>query len=80
MATEPEKTETAEGPSEGYKFEPVKLEKGGAHRTARTATQETELRFNGWRNAPAEKAQPTEAETTGTPAPKPAAKPAAPKN
>jgi hypothetical protein len=40
-------------------FTPVKLVKGGHNRTARSAEEETNLRYNGWRSAPTgEKAAP----------------------
>lgn len=57
-------------------FEPVKLTKDGANRTATTATIEANLRFNGWRSAP--KAKTASAETPVPSAGNP--KPAAPKN
>lgn len=36
------------------KFKPVKLTKGSRTREARTADEETSLRFNGWKTAAAE--------------------------
>lgn len=65
-------------------FQPVKLVRDGAERTATTAVEETKLRFDGWRSAPKEQPAP-QAEETETPevapatTPKPGAKPA-PKN
>lgn len=63
------------------KFKPVKLMRGDEFRTAETAAQETDLRFEGWRTAPSEEPTPTPVESTetSTTAPKPGAKPA-PKN
>lgn len=40
------------------KFEPVKLTKNDAFRTATTATEEAKLRHNGWRSAPKTAAKP----------------------
>lgn len=41
------------------KFKPVTLVRDGETTVADTATRETELRFNGWRTAPAEKPKPS---------------------
>lgn len=51
-------------------FKPVTLYKDGDERTAESAVQETELRFNGWRSSP----------STKKAAKKPASKPATPTN
>ena len=39
-------------------FTPVKLVKDGKNRVAKSAVEETELRFNGWAPAPAETPKP----------------------
>lgn len=64
------------------KFQPVKLTRDGAERTAQTAAEETKLRFDGWRSAPKEQSAP---EATETPdpnanAPKPGTNKPAPRN
>jgi hypothetical protein len=53
MATEtPKPTETeAPEPRKSTGFTPVVLTRNGQNRTAETATQEAELRFEGWRTA-----------------------------
>lgn len=41
------------------KFNPVTLVRNGQTRVANTAAEETNLRFEGWRSAPAEKPKPS---------------------
>jgi len=49
-------------------FEPVTLHRNGETRTAETAAQETDLRFEGWRSSPPKKkTEKSEAPKPGTP-------------
>lgn len=65
------------------KFKPVQLVRGDASRTAHTAVEETNLRFEGWRSSPQGESAtdaPEVSEPIAQNAPKPGGAKPAPKN